>query len=77
MRGAAHCIQTIDPPTIGLPNTKWRPPPDLLDSSASEYESSGDESIDEAHARPPRVPRLELSEEEVEARYRRRRRRHV
>ncbi|KAI1451514.1 kinase-like protein [Annulohypoxylon moriforme] len=64
MEGAAHSIQLIHPPSVGLPeHTRYRPLPDDVDSS--DNESSGDESVDEGYVRPPRKPRNELTEEDL------------
>ncbi|KAI0886530.1 kinase-like protein [Annulohypoxylon maeteangense] len=71
MQGAAHCIQLIHPPTVGLPEVKYRPEPDDRDSS-DDGESSGDESIDEEFAPPPRRPRSTLTQGELNAKLQRR-----
>ncbi|KAI2467378.1 kinase-like protein [Annulohypoxylon bovei var. microspora] len=70
MQRAAHCIQVIDPPSVGLEREKYVTPPDVHDSS-EESESSGDESAADTEARPPRRPRSAITAEEQTTRMQR------
>ncbi|KAI0828786.1 kinase-like protein [Hypoxylon sp. FL0890] len=67
MLRAAHSIQVIDPPSVGIEALEeWDPKPISLDSS-DEEESSGDESVDERP--PPKKPRREVTDDELDAKY--------
>ncbi|KAI0114212.1 kinase-like protein [Hypoxylon sp. NC0597] len=67
VKRAAHCIQVIDPPSVGIEEPeKFDPRPTSMDSS-DEEDSSGDESVYEA---PPRKrPRSEMTDEEKDAKF--------
>ncbi|KAI1139266.1 kinase-like protein [Hypoxylon sp. FL0543] len=63
---AAHSIQVIDPPSIGVyVLDKYVPRPNYLDSSDEEEDSSGDESVTER--RPAKKPRRDVPQEELVA----------
>ncbi|OTA54525.1 kinase-like protein [Hypoxylon sp. EC38] len=67
MKGAAHCIQVVDPPSVGVQEPeKFEPRPTSLDSS-DEEDTSGDESATEAP--PPRKPRRQRTDAELTAKH--------
>ncbi|KAK7751341.1 hypothetical protein SLS62_006747 [Diatrype stigma] len=60
---AAHCIQLIDPASVGLQQEKYKfVMPDQYDSSAAEGSSSGEESRDDAPPPPGPTRRAQLAD---------------